>query len=126
MNITQEFGDARYVIRGYEPGAVQVNETRYTGSLVVMPEQLRTDWEPERVEDLSEHHLRLIADLHPEVVILGTGTRFRFPAPEVQAFFLRQGIGIEAMDTAAACRTYNVLMAEGRNVACALLLVTGA
>jgi uncharacterized protein len=125
MNITQEFGDARYVIQGYEPGAVQVNETRYTGSLVVTPEQLRTDWEPERVEDLCENHLRRIADLHPEVVILGTGTRFRFPAPEVQAFFLRQGIGIEAMDTAAACRTYNVLMAEGRNVACALLM-TGA
>ncbi len=122
MHITQDFGDARYVIRGYEPGAVQVNDTRYTASLVVMPERLHTDWAPRHVEELSEPHLRLIAELEPELVILGTGARFRFPAPQVQAYFVRRGIGIEVMDTAAACRTYNVLMNEGRNVACALLL----
>ena len=122
MNITQEFGDASYVIRGYQAGAVIVNETTYKHSLLVMPEHLNSDWEPQLLEDIAEKHLQQIVELGPEVVILGTGSHFQFPGGDVQRYFLQRGIGIEVMDTAAACRTYNILMSEGRNVACALLL----
>ncbi|MEN8133080.1 MAG: MTH938/NDUFAF3 family protein, partial [Pseudomonadota bacterium] len=69
-------------------------------------------------------HLEIIvaSPAAPELVILGTGPRFQFPAAHIQKFFLQRDIGFEPMDTPAACRTYNILMAEGRNVACALLI----
>jgi uncharacterized protein len=122
MNITQEFGNASYVIRGYQSSAVIVNETSFTRSLIVMPQSLHTDWEPQSLEDLKESHLEQVAALGPDLVLLGTGKRLQFPDRAVQKFFLQRNIGIEFMDTAAACRTYNILMAEGRNIACVLLL----
>ncbi len=122
MNITQEFGNASYVIRGYQSNAVIVNETSFTRSLIVMPQSLHTDWEPQSLEDLKESHLEQVAALGPDLVLLGTGKRLQFPDRAVQIFFLQRNIGIEFMDTAAACRTYNILMAEGRNIACVLLL----
>jgi uncharacterized protein len=122
MNITQEFGNASYVIRGYLSNAVIVNGTSFTRSLIVMPQSLHADWEPQGLEDLKESHLEQVAALGPDLVLLGTGKRLQFPDRAVQIFFLQRNIGIEFMDTAAACRTYNILMAEGRNIACALLL----
>ncbi len=122
MQISQEFGHASYVIRGYDEGKVVVNNTEYKRSLIIMPESLHADWEPQTLDELNESHLEFISDLQPEVVIFGTGLRQRFPNVPVQAFFMKQSIGIEFMNTAAACRTYNILMSEGRNVVCALFL----
>lgn len=122
MNITQEFGNASYVIRGYTSDAVTINETSFTRSLIVTPQSLHTDWEPQSLEDLKELHLEQVAALRPDLVLLGTGKRLQFPDTAVQKFFLQRNIGIEFMDTAAACRTYNILMAEGRNIACVLLM----
>ena len=122
MNITQEFCHASYIIQAYEKGTVIVNDRAYTRSLIIAPEFLNTQWAPQCLEDITEYHLEELTKLRPDVVLLGTGQHLLFPRRPVQAFFLRREIGIEFMDTAAACRTYNILMAEGRNVACALLM----
>lgn len=122
MRITQDFGHATYVIRAYDAGMVVVNQTDFHQSLVVMPDHLEPDWQPKDIEELTVEHLEPIVALRPELVILGTGATLRFPAPHVRGYFLQHGIGIEFMDTPAACRTYNILMSEGRSVACALII----
>ncbi len=122
MQISQQYGDASYVVRAYEYGAVTVNNTTFTRSLIIMPEHLDPQWEPQSLEDVTERHLEPIVKFNPEVVLFGTGLQLRFPELHIQAYFVKRGIGIEIMNTAAACRTYNILIAEGRNVACALLI----
>ncbi len=109
-------------IQGYDSGMVVVNGRQHHGSIVVLPDQLITDWRPGCFSDLQQGDLQQLMDLNPEVVLLGTGPRQEFPAPALLAPFLSKQIGIEAMDTASACRTYNILAAEGRRVAAALLL----
>ncbi|WP_435102222.1 Mth938-like domain-containing protein [Arhodomonas sp. AD133] len=122
MKLTQETGDATYRVRAYEAGRIHVNEASYDTSLLLAPNTLITDWPPERFEDLDAEHIDAVLALEPEVVLLGTGDRQRFPSRAIMLAVLERGIGIEVMDTQAACRTYNILMAEGRHVAAALLL----
>jgi uncharacterized protein len=106
---------------GYGEGFVQLNGERRESSLLVLPERVM-DWPPASFEALAEAHFALIAELQPEVVLLGTGARLRFPHPRLTASLARAGIGLEVMDVQAACRTYNILMAEERVVVAALLL----
>jgi uncharacterized protein len=106
---------------GYGEGFVQLNGERRESNLLVLPERVM-DWPPVSFEALAEAHFALIAELQPEVVLLGTGARLRFPHPRLTASLARAGIGLEVMDVQAACRTYNILMAEERVVAAALLL----
>jgi uncharacterized protein len=106
---------------GYGEGFVQLNGERRESSLLVLPERVM-DWPPASFEALAEAHFALIAELRPEIVLLGTGARLRFPHPRLTASLARAGIGLEVMDVQAACRTYNILMAEERVVVAALLL----
>jgi uncharacterized protein len=106
---------------GYGEGFVQLNGERRESSLLVLPERVM-HWPPASFEALAEAHFALIAELQPEVVLLGTGARLRFPHPRLTASLARAGIGLEVMDVQAACRTYNILMAEERVVVAALLL----
>lgn len=106
---------------GYGEGFVQLNGERRESSLLVLPERVM-DWPPASFDALAEAHFALIAELQPEVVLLGTGARLRFPHPRLTASLARAGIGLEVMDVQAACRTYNILMAEERVVVAALLL----
>lgn len=122
MKLHLEHGNGANVIRAYSQGRVTVNDVVYTHSLVVMPDRLVADWHVTRVDELQATHFARIADLAPEVVLLGTGLRSRFPHPALTAALTDAGIGMEVMDTRAACRTYNILVAEGRRVAAALLL----
>jgi uncharacterized protein len=108
------------VFTGYGDGYVVVNERRFERSVVVMPESLWSDWEATTFEALTAAHLEALAGLDREVILLGTGSRLRFPAPGVMRPLA--GKGLEIMDVPAACRTYNIVMAEGRRVAAALLL----
>src|SRR5690554_6030523 len=110
MKIELEVGYGRNIIRAYEPGRIKVNEELYTTSIIVTPERIVTDWLPRSVADLCRADLDAITALEPEVVLLGTGARLRFPPPALTRPLLDAGIGFEAMDTGAACRTYNVLM----------------
>ena len=109
-------------IQGYDSSSVVVNGQHYNRSIVVLPDQLITEWRPDRFSDLQEGDLQQLLELNPEVLLLGTGPRQEFPPPSLLTPFLEKQIGIEAMDTASACRTYNILAAEGRRVAAALLL----
>jgi uncharacterized protein len=105
---------------GYGEGYVLVNGQRRETSALVTPERL-LDWAPASFAELDEAHFARIAELGPEVVLLGTGARQRFPHPRLVAPLARAGIGLEVMDLQAACRTYNILAAEDRVVVAALL-----
>ncbi|WP_421621117.1 Mth938-like domain-containing protein [Alkalilimnicola ehrlichii] len=122
MKITQEYGTARYRIRAYQPGEVQINDQCHRNSLILGLESLITDWGPESLDQLTAEHMEAVLSLAPEVIILGTGERQRFPSREIMLPLLREGIGVEVMANDAACRTYNILMSEDRRVALALIL----
>jgi len=106
---------------GYGEGYVMVNGERHAASLLVQPERLQP-WPVSAFAALAEAHFAALAALGPEVVLLGTGGRLRFPHPKLSAPLARAGIGLEVMDVQAACRTYNILMAEERRVLAALIL----
>ena len=108
-------------ITGYGAGYVQVNQARHGGSLIVMPARIIEGWRPQTFEDLQAEDFAALAELQVEIVLLGTGEKLRFPHPRLTAVLAARRIGMEAMSTAAACRTYNILMGEGRAVAAALL-----
>ncbi len=122
MKIQLETGGSQNIIRAYGPGQVTVNREVYTTSLIVTPDHIQ-DWPPRTFTELSGMHFEAITSLEPEVVILGTGHRQHFPKPDVVQALARANIGLEVMDTGAACRTYNILMGEGRRVAAALLMI---
>jgi uncharacterized protein len=107
---------------GYGEGYVEINQKRYEESLVVMPEGVLELWPVDRLAALEVRHFARVLELGPEIVIFGSGSRLRFVNPALTAPLIDSGVGIETMDTHAACRTYNVLMSEGRRVACALLI----
>ena len=110
------------IFSGYGSGYVVVNNKKYENSMITMPDKIIEDWQASTVEKLTEEHFELLIPYEPEIILLGTGATLRFPSPLVTKNLLESKIGIEVMDTNAACRTYNILMAEGRNVAAALLI----
>jgi uncharacterized protein len=109
------------LISRHEPGRIWVGGAALTGNLVVPWVGPVQAWPTQAFEDLREQHFELIARLQPEVVIFGSGARLRFPAAAWLRPLIERGIGVETMDTAAACRTYNVLASEQRSVVAALL-----
>jgi len=111
-----------YLIQGYGSGRVVINERVYTDGLIVSPEQLIIGWGPATMPEMSAEHFDALIMLAPQVIILGTGARQIFPDPALYFSIMERGIGLEVMDTGAACRTYNILMAEGRAVAAGLIL----
>ncbi|KAB2932520.1 MAG: hypothetical protein F9K25_06490 [Candidatus Contendobacter sp.] len=122
MRFSLESDLNRYSITSYGPDWVRVNQQEFRRSVIVTPERLVSDWPPQTFGELVEGHFEVIADLKPEIVLLGTGGRQRFPRPSLLRSLLERGVGVEIMDTAAACRTYNIIMLEDRRVAAALLL----
>ena len=109
-------------VTGYDQGGVEINAQRYDYSVLVMPEVAPRPWPVTRFEDLTAVLFEQIAADKPDVVILGTGERQRFVHPRLIASLSSQRIGVESMDSHAACRTYNILMGEGRKVTLALIL----
>jgi uncharacterized protein len=109
-------------ITGYEEDWVEINAVRFVHSLIVMPESSPVAWPVDAFEALSISDFVPLEAVEPDLVILGTGMRQRFVAPALTSRLLSRRIGVECMDNQAACRTYNILMAEGRKVALALIL----
>ncbi len=105
---------------GYGEGYVMVNGERRDSSVVVMADRIEA-WRPEAFERLSSEDFAFLRQLDVEIVLLGTGPRQRFPHPRLTRALAEAGIGLEVMDLQAACRTYNILVAEERKVAAALL-----
>jgi uncharacterized protein len=135
MQFQRDHDPHTYNIRAYAPGEISITvpvanqggndgpremET-ILGSCVIAPQQILPDWPPQGVEELAEEHLTDLLQLDPELVILGTGEQLQFPSARLGAALIAQQIGLEVMDTAAACRTYNILVAEGRKVVAALM-----
>ena len=123
MRFSLDIDTSLNFVRGYGPGWIRINDQEIRRSVIVTPERLVLDWPPQTFAELDEPHFSMIMALEPEIVLLGTGCRQQFPHPRLTQALLAQGIGVEVMDTAAACRTYNVIMLEGRRVAAALLLI---
>jgi uncharacterized protein len=109
-------------VTGYDAAGVEINAQRFDYSLIVMPEAPPRAWPVKRFEDLEASHFEQIALDAPDVVILGTGERQRFVHPRLIAALSARHTGVESMDSQAACRTYNVLMGEGRKVTLALII----
>lgn len=109
-------------ITGYGPGFVSVNGVRYERSLIVTARSVQAEWPVEDFERLGPAHVSQLVASRPDVVLLGTGARSRFPHPAILRPLIEARIGYEIMDTGAACRTYGVLIAEGRNVLAAFIL----
>jgi uncharacterized protein len=109
-------------ISGYGPGWVALGPEKITSSVVIGARGERLDWPCARFEDLGPGHFSQLAALDAELVIFGSGARLRFPHPSWLAPLMDKRVGVETMDTPAACRTYNILAAEGRKVVAALLL----
>ncbi|HJV61736.1 MAG TPA: Mth938-like domain-containing protein [Albitalea sp.] len=105
---------------------VIVNGQEVRHSVIVAWKGGVREWPVRSFDELDESHFRSVAELEPEVVIFGSGARLRFAKPAVMRPLIEARIGVETMDTAAACRTYNVLLAEGRSVVAALLFETAA
>jgi uncharacterized protein len=110
------------IIRAYAAGQVTVNDEIIVTSVIVTPERIVRDWLPHSFGELELRHIARLEELQPEIIVLGTGLRLQFPGAEFTAGFLSRGIGVEIMDTNAACRTYNILLSEGRRVVAALLM----
>lgn len=110
------------LITAYDTGFIEINKQRFTQNLIVMPQTLIHDWQAISFANLDNEHFRQISEMNLEVVLLGTGAQHLFLHPKHCQLLTDKGIAIECMTTAAACRTYNILMSEGRNVAAALLL----
>ena len=122
MKFEQDNPAGRNTFTGYGEGYVEVNRQRHGSSVVVSADRVITDWPARSIEGLTADHFAAVMALAPEILLLGTGSRFAFPAPALLAPLRQAGIGVEVMDTPAACRTYNILLGEGRNVVAALVV----
>jgi uncharacterized protein len=122
VKFTLEPGGPANLIRGYSDAEVHIGAHRLRGSCIVTADTLITQWEPASFAELRAAHLEPILALDPEVVVLGTGPRQQFAPAEIRALLAARGIGLEAMQLGAACRTFNVLVQEQRRVAAGLFL----
>ena len=110
------------LITGYGEDFIEINKKRYEKSLIVLANQLILNWNVTTFAALTAENFAEILEINPEVLLLGTGAKHQFLHPKLAKNLIEKGIPIECMTTAAACRTYNILMSEGRNVAAALLI----
>jgi len=118
--------EGQNAIARHGPEGVVINGVEHTESVVVAWNGTVVPWHATAFEDLGVEHFARLAELRPELVLFGSGTRLRFPPPALLKPLIDARIGIETMDSAAACRTYNVLLAEGRSVVAALLFAAPA
>lgn len=143
MKFSQQNPNGGYIIRSYTPGEITITfpaeensvatnsnqfgkarivEDILMKSAIITPQSVVRDWAPQSLVELTQADLEIFNSIQPEVIILGTGQTLQFPNLKWIAAFHEQGIGFEVMDTGAACRTYNILMSDGRDVAAALLI----
>lgn len=111
-----------YQVRAYKPGMLHINEQKLTTSVIVTPKKLITDWSPQSIAELTPTSFEPLIDIKPAILLIGTGAKHHFLPVELYGHLLNLGIGVEIMDTSAACRTFNALSAEDRDVAAALLI----
>lgn len=121
MKFQPDFLDGVNTIARHDGAGVWVGSQAHEGSAIVPWTGAVRTWPPRRFDELTQAHFDNLMQDKPELVIFGSGARLRFPPPALLRGLIESGIGFETMDTAAACRTYNVLVSEGRSVIAALL-----
>ena len=122
MKFAQDSQDEGYIITAYDDASVSINGKAFEQSLIVCGRQLEENWNISAIELLATDHVAQLLAFKPELILIGTGNRLVFPAIEVYSAIIQQGIGVDFMDTGADCRTYNILMSEGRDVVAGLIL----
>lgn len=121
MKLHQDASGALNTVTAYGPGWIEINRQRHEGALLLAPEGPVRAWEVDAFEALAPGHFERLLPEAPEIVLVGTGATQRLVHPRLVAALHAARIGVDAMTTPAACRTYNILMAEGRRVLAALL-----
>jgi uncharacterized protein len=122
MKFSLDVPSGANLVRAYAPGQVRIGDRAFSRSLIVTASALIEDWRPVAIRELTPEDIDPVLKLRPEVLLIGSGTRQEFPERATLAALYAARLGFEVMDTGAACRTYNLLVAEGRRVAAALII----
>ena len=122
MKFAEDNQDEGYVITAYGSTNIVINGKSFTQSLIIAGDQMNDSWGVDSISTLTNEHVDTILSFEPELILIGTGSSLTFPAVEAYAPIISAGIGVDFMDTGAACRTYNILMGEGRGVVAGLIL----
>lgn len=122
MQLTVDKPNALYTISSYEKGSITIADKQYDNSVIVAADNIISPWTVADVNSLNIGHFQPIFELQPEIILLGSGENIQFPEAAIVAEIVAKKVGFETMDTIAACRTYNLLIAEGRQVVAALML----
>ena len=122
MEIQLEKQPTGYHVNSFNDNEIVIGEICYISSLVVAPTHVIPDWPPQHSDEIQMNDFDAILDLQPELVLVGTGNTLRFPDSEIYKRIIRAGLGIDFMDSRAACRTYNILAAEGRHVVAGVII----
>ncbi|WP_024851135.1 Mth938-like domain-containing protein [Hydrogenovibrio kuenenii] len=122
MKFTEHRDSNILTVKNYQAGSVKVNDKLISHSCYLNQKNLVSDWQCNNLAELNEDRLDELFLMQPEIIILGTGENQQFPHPKYFAYCAQRGIGLEVMDNAAACRTYNVLTTEEREVVLALII----
>ena len=123
MKFSEEIQSTYNNITRYGAGYVQIKDKMVNTSVVINVDELLADWRPKDLSELTVEDCSLLIQSKPDVIILGTGEKQEFPNRSIIKFFAQQQIGLEVMDTAAACRTFNILLSEDRNVVAGLFMI---
>jgi len=124
VEFTLEVPQNQYFIRSVSAAGIRVDQEIFVNPFIISGQRIVPQWNVESIDDINEESLQAIFDLEPEVILIGTGDSQIFLPPATQVHFFRRNFGFEVMTTDAACRTFNVLVAEGRHVVAALLPLT--
>jgi len=122
MKFAQDHINSKYLIEAYESGLIRVGNKEFRHNLLLMPQKLREEWALQSIDDLETEDFSQLIHHEPDVILLGTGEIQKFPHPSLFIPLMKAGIGYEVMPTNAACRTYNILLAEDRRVLAALII----
>ena len=121
IKFTRETADAN-LVRAWQRGGLRIGDEWLRGHLIVAADRIVRDWPVSDPEALQPDDLKAALATDPDIIILGTGSTLRRPAADLMGLMAERGVGVEIMDTPAACRTYNVLLHEGRSVVAALFI----
>jgi len=122
MKFAEDHNILNYKITGYDSAGVEINGRMFKQSFILSPMQLISDWQPQDLSSLTIEDFADLYEMKPEVIILGTGEKQVFPDREILKFLVQNRIGYEIMNTQAACRTFNIIMAEDRNVVAGMFI----
>ena len=122
MNFSRDIPEVTHYIKSYHPGELHTTTAVYTQSIIIYQDTVTPNWEPVRISHLTVEHIQALKAFEPELILLGTGSEQHFPDAALLDPVYRAGIGIEVMSSDAACRTFNLLVGEGRNVLLAVMV----